>query len=278
MARLWWSATLRPRPFGSPVLQHPPILPRCHQTGGAIRQRDNDSPGRTIRCGQDLDQAAPISQAQGHRGLAIPLGQLPKYEVTRRTERHGPNGGSRHHGCRNGLGQRVGCGAGGQEKGSREGRQGKGVFIRYPFLLRRGMKICPKCKMEKSVSEFYDDPVKKTGKFARCKSCILKQRKIYRQCNPETLRKYERMRAKLPHRRQKSHERGRAWRHGNKEKTSAQNKCQYAIRVGKMVRLPCEVCGDKNSQGHHEDYSKSLEVIWLCPLHHYHAHFMSLRS
>jgi len=41
----------------------------------------------------------------------------------------------------------------------------------------------------------------------------------------------------------------------------------YAYR-GKIKRLPCELCGDPKSQGHHEDYSKPLEVRWLCSKHH----------
>lgn len=35
---------------------------------------------------------------------------------------------------------------------------------------------------------------------------------------------------------------------------------------------PCEVCGDPNVHAHHEDYTKPLEVNWLCPLHHVERH------
>jgi len=41
-----------------------------------------------------------------------------------------------------------------------------------------------------------------------------------------------------------------------------------ALRDGKVVKRPCEVCGDPKSQGHHEDYSKPLDVVWLCTVHH----------
>lgn len=34
-------------------------------------------------------------------------------------------------------------------------------------------------------------------------------------------------------------------------------------RRGKLVPKPCEVCGDE-AQKHHEDYSKPLQVMWLC--------------
>jgi len=30
------------------------------------------------------------------------------------------------------------------------------------------------------------------------------------------------------------------------------------------MRRPCTVCGAMKSEAHHEDYSKPLEVTWLC--------------
>ena len=44
-----------------------------------------------------------------------------------------------------------------------------------------------------------------------------------------------------------------------------------AIRDGKMERLSCEVCGAK-AQAHHDDYSKPLDVRWLCFKHHREHH------
>ena len=32
------------------------------------------------------------------------------------------------------------------------------------------------------------------------------------------------------------------------------------IKQGKIIKKPCEVCGDKNVHGHHKDYSKPLEL------------------
>lgn len=45
-----------------------------------------------------------------------------------------------------------------------------------------------------------------------------------------------------------------------------------AIRDGKIIKMPCEICGNKKSQGHHEDYSKPLDVVWLCVRHHQDRH------
>lgn len=58
------------------------------------------------------------------------------------------------------------------------------------------------------------------------------------------------------------------WCARNMHKRVAQWALGSAKRDGIITSEPCQVCGNPNSQGHHEDYSKPLEVIWLCPKHH----------
>jgi hypothetical protein len=41
-----------------------------------------------------------------------------------------------------------------------------------------------------------------------------------------------------------------------------------AVYKGRMQRLPCEVCGQKKSEAHHDDYSRRFDVRWLCREHH----------
>lgn len=48
----------------------------------------------------------------------------------------------------------------------------------------------------------------------------------------------------------------------------AQNAVNNAIRDGRLVKRPCEVCYNTNVHAHHDDYNKPLEVRWLCPIHH----------
>jgi len=43
---------------------------------------------------------------------------------------------------------------------------------------------------------------------------------------------------------------------------------RYAVRKGRLVQEPCEVCGEMKVEGHHDDYAKPLEVRWLCRYHH----------
>ena len=40
------------------------------------------------------------------------------------------------------------------------------------------------------------------------------------------------------------------------------------LKRGVIQRQSCEVCGSKKSEAHHNDYTKPLQVIWLCRLHH----------
>jgi hypothetical protein len=55
-------------------------------------------------------------------------------------------------------------------------------------------------------------------------------------------------------------------------KYRAQLKARGAVRRGKLLRLPCEVCGELKSEAHHDDYTKPLEVRWLCRVHHREHH------
>ena len=56
------------------------------------------------------------------------------------------------------------------------------------------------------------------------------------------------------------------------ERYKAVHQLNRAIRTGKLERKPCIVCENPKSQGHHQDYSKPLEVIWLCAKHHKAVH------
>lgn len=56
------------------------------------------------------------------------------------------------------------------------------------------------------------------------------------------------------------------------EKEYARKLFTSAIKKGVLKKQNCEICGSENSQGHHDDYFKPLEVIWLCPVHHSEKH------
>lgn len=67
------------------------------------------------------------------------------------------------------------------------------------------------------------------------------------------------------------------WRRANPHKYDAHLAVEAALRRGELVKGPCEVCGVGESDGvridgHHDDYSKPLEVRWLCRRHHTRLH------
>lgn len=57
-----------------------------------------------------------------------------------------------------------------------------------------------------------------------------------------------------------------------KEKIGARTALNNAIRDGRVVRGTCRDCGAPEAHGHHHDYSKPLDVIWLCTEHHIAEH------
>jgi len=52
------------------------------------------------------------------------------------------------------------------------------------------------------------------------------------------------------------------------EKYKARYTLRNAVRLGKINKGCCEICGALDVEAHHDDYSKPLEVRWFCSLHH----------
>lgn len=59
-----------------------------------------------------------------------------------------------------------------------------------------------------------------------------------------------------------------------KIKDIVRHKTMMRIRRGLLIRQPCEMCGCKNVQAHHEDYSKPYQVMWFCRKCHLDWHKM----
>lgn len=94
-------------------------------------------------------------------------------------------------------------------------------------------KECAKCHKTLELSNFYKTDRNNDGYYSYCK-----------QCHNQVVGK--------------SH--GRAVR----------QKLQKAVRAGLITRPnACDECGKPcKPHGHHYDYSKPLDVIWLCSEHH----------
>lgn len=62
------------------------------------------------------------------------------------------------------------------------------------------------------------------------------------------------------------------WRRANPAKYIAHLEVQKALAAGRLTREPCEVCGAKVVDAHHDSYDRPLEVRWLCRRHHVKLH------
>ena len=147
-------------------------------------------------------------------------------------------------------------------------------------------KTCFKCGDVLPISEFYRHPKMSDGHSNKCKTCTKSDVRMNRHRNIEHYREFDRMRANLEHRvnARKAYTqtpRGRAAARRASQKNAqlkpwtkaATTILNNAVRDGRIVKLPCEVCGSRiRVHGHHDDYTKPLDVKWLCPKHHSEHH------
>jgi type II secretory pathway component PulK len=90
-----------------------------------------------------------------------------------------------------------------------------------------------------------------------------KERQAYAS-KPENLARTKAIRG-TPERRKRQCEQAKASHVRYPEKRKARQILNNAIRAGRIQRQPCVDCNSTvRVQGHHTDYSKPLEVVWLC--------------
>lgn len=123
------------------------------------------------------------------------------------------------------------------------------------------MKICKDCGKEKKESDFY-------GVQGECKDCTKKRVRDYYLKNTEHYKKYEVERNKLPERKAKRSAYGAKYRLLYAYKKTARAKVAWAVKVGTLIKTPCEVCGSEKVEAHHKNYKKPLQVNWFCKKHH----------
>jgi hypothetical protein len=173
-------------------------------------------------------------------------------------------------------------------------------------------KKCCDCNTEKELLEFNRNNRAKDGYLNRCKQCHNIYRRKQRLENPKKFREYERKlgqkhRERLNQRqrdyrknnlekvRQNERKRRennpekyreyiksrkeynaklmRIYRSKNKDKQFARNQVMSALRCGKIIKGNCDICRcNYKVQAHHKDYSKPLEIVWLCYKHHLEVH------
>ena len=119
------------------------------------------------------------------------------------------------------------------------------LFVEIPMIK------CSSCKEEKDPSFFHKDATHKTGCSTYCKSCKKIKDTAFIRTDYKTIKD--------------------KWRKQFPERKNAQAKVCRALKTGKLFKQPCFMCGEQ-AEAHHPDYSRPLDVVWLCSSHHRQAH------
>lgn len=161
-------------------------------------------------------------------------------------------------------------------------------------------KRCMKCGQLLPLDGFYRHPAMGDGRLNKCKTCTKRDVKENRAKREDYYREKDRIRASTPksvaaRNAYRQTEAGKAAvrkakkkydsspkkveairRHRAKHpvKYAARSAVGAAIKAGVLTRNPCEACGNLRAHAHHDDYSKPLDVRWLCTTHHaeWHRH------
>tara|TARA_R110000868_G_C10908442_1_gene764782 strand:+ start:580 stop:996 length:417 start_codon:yes stop_codon:yes gene_type:complete len=129
-------------------------------------------------------------------------------------------------------------------------------------------KKCFKCGVEQPRSEFYRHPQMGDGLLGKCKACTKWDVTENRDGKLETVREYDRKRGN-----RQTYEWKQKYSATHPVEIAARKAVRSAVVAGRLVKQPCEVCGATyRIHGHHDDYSKPLDVRWLCAKHHRQHH------
>jgi hypothetical protein len=124
------------------------------------------------------------------------------------------------------------------------------------------MKYCRWCKQSKPLDAFYLHPRMADGHLNKCQDCV----KAYAQHRRLTS---DRPR-EIDNRRYREGKKGSAFSatHPHRAKMSAwaSQIVRRAVQTGTLVKASaCEWCGSTAAlEGAHWDYTKPLQVLWLC--------------
>lgn len=146
-----------------------------------------------------------------------------------------------------------------------------------PCIMRGMTRICKLCGVTDASAEFYK------GVNCRCKECHKREVRENRMEKIEQYTAYEKMRYKRDeHRREANKRRAKtpeykaahaeAVRRRNAlhpDKRAANVILGNAVRDGRVIKpKECSRCGiippRRQLHGHHEDYSRPLDVEWIC--------------
>lgn len=133
-------------------------------------------------------------------------------------------------------------------------------------------------KKRKEYEEKNHDKIKEYNRqyYQEHKAELDAKNREWRKNNPERAKEMARARAKKyllkhtddPEYRRKRREGDKKWQQEHKSQRIYEKKAttavSHAIRDGKLKKQPCEVCGERIAEAHHDDYNYPLVVRWLC--------------
>lgn len=144
------------------------------------------------------------------------------------------------------------------------------------------IRTCNICGITNATAEFY------AGVTSRCKSCHRAKVKQNRQDKADYYKTYDAIRfqndpkVRERHRRYQATDKGKAsmlqsrlkWLEANQDKRAAHVLLGNAVRDGRVMKpKSCQICAAGGRiDGHHDDYTKPLDVIWCCRKCHIEIH------
>lgn len=127
------------------------------------------------------------------------------------------------------------------------------------------MKICSTCNAALPLDAFY-------ARRSSCKECTKAAVRANYRRNRDRFVAYDKRRERTAERKAAKSAAARRYRERNPEKRAARVMVSNAIRDGRLLRQPCRLCGSTTVHAHHHDYSKPLDVEWLCKDCHWRQH------
>lgn len=134
------------------------------------------------------------------------------------------------------------------------------------------LKACTKCCVVKPLDDFHNSKKDPSGKKYCCKKCTTDAAVLWQKENHTRLRETRSRYARSEQGKAKKREWAAISKERNPEVFAAYNRVNTAKQNGSIIRRPCEKCGAEPAEGHHDDYTKPLEVRWLCHKHHNEYH------
>lgn len=155
-------------------------------------------------------------------------------------------------------------------------------------------KTCFKCGHRRPIGDFYKHKMMADGHLNKCKECTKQDTKENRDAKIEYYKRYDAWRFKNDPKVKARHAIYRMtenyaksssaskdrWINRNPEARAAHVILNNAVRDGRIEKPDlCSCCGmftpSRMLHGHHHDYTKPLDVTWLCVFCHSAIHKMN---